>query len=115
VHSIKNHLFFRKLFGFESSDKYYSGNKQCIKSVKNLTFNGIVDRKFIDNNNHGYSIVELHNYNGDSLQVNLTFDNSGLFEFLEKNDSVEKISGGFRVRLFRTSLDTTFILGTDCL
>jgi hypothetical protein len=43
-------------------------------------------------------------------EVNLSTDNSGLFEFVQEKDSIVKIQGMLDVHVFRNSEDMVFIL-----
>jgi hypothetical protein len=90
------------------SNRY--GNKQTVKFYNELSFNGIVVKKYINEKQHNYPILEIMQSDKKIQEVNLSTDNSGLFEFVQEKDSIVKIQGMLDVHVFRNSEDMVFIL-----
>jgi hypothetical protein len=93
----------------------YETNKNCQTYFKQLSINGHVTRKYIDKKEHNYPILEVLTPEGSVQKINLSLDQSGLFEFVQINDSINKLSDSLRVNLVRSSVDTTFVLNRECI
>jgi hypothetical protein len=107
-------IFIIIIFGL-SKYSDYSGRKKCNKHIKELNFNGIIVRKYLDEKQHNYAIIEVKALTNNIQKVNLTNEKSGLFNFAQKNDSIIKHSGDLKVHLFRASRDTIFVLNKMCI
>jgi hypothetical protein len=82
--------------------------------LKNQNHIGVVYNKYIDKEQHYSKVLKIQNSGDTNIWV-LTYDKSGLYDYLELNDSIFKASGSHRVRVFRkNSPDTTFILDYGC-
>ncbi len=75
-------------------------------------YKGIVLKKYIDNENHNYKIVEIQN--GRIHKELMDWDKSGLFEFVQKGDSILKELNTLEVKVFRNNVKTTFIIDYGC-
>ena len=87
--------------------------KICLKKIRDLSFNGIVVEKYIDKKEHDYQRIRVQE-NGIVQKVNLTNDQSGLFKYLQVNDSVNKITGYLNVAVHRDSKDSIFVINKLC-
>ncbi len=73
---------------------------------------GRVTKKFIDRDNHSYQMVIIQcEYKVKNLALNV--ETSGLYDFLEVNDSIVKNSGTLDFRIIRVNLDTTIVMKFD--
>jgi hypothetical protein len=93
----------------------YSGKNSCLKNVNELNFNGVIVKKYYDTKQHNYAIIELFSLNDSIVKINLTNDHSGIFDYVQKNDSLIKRSGELDVKIYRNSLDTIFVLNKKCI
>ena len=82
--------------------------------VKNENVKGKVIRKFIDIENHSRKFTEIISNHIDTIKYDLTLDISGIYEYLNVNDSVVKESGNYNFAIKRESKDTVFVLNYDC-
>lgn len=72
---------------------------QNFEQAKELKFQGVVQNKYIDKDEHSYPIIEIKQFNNENSRLNLTNDKSGLFDFLQIGDTVIKKTGTtFRVK-----------------
>jgi len=71
----------------------------------NDSFSGIVSKKFIDWDNHGYKKIVLVNQS-KTREVRLDYEWIGLFKFIEVGDSISKEKNNLDMRLRRKELDT---------
>jgi hypothetical protein len=85
-------------------------NKQSMKFYMELNFNGIISKKFINKSQHNYPILEIKQSGKKIQEVNLSTDNSGLFEYVQENDSIVKKHGLLTVHVYRNAVDTVFTL-----
>lgn len=80
------------------------------KNYKGMECIGRVTKKFIDIDNHSYErVVVREEYKEDGGFI-LNVETSGLYEFLQVNDSIIKKSGTLDVRVIREDLDTTLVM-----
>ena len=93
----------------------YSNRNYCIKYLKELEFNGILTKKYIDKKQHNYPMIELYSLRNPRQQINLDLDQSGMFNYVETGDSLIKISGELKVLIYRGTKDTTYYLYNRCL
>jgi hypothetical protein len=90
-----------------------SDDEICIqqyKKEKGIYYNGVVTKKFINSEEHNYKTVLLNN--GQELWMN--WDLSGLYEFIEINDSIMKNSGSYAVKVYRDSLEYIYVIDYGC-
>ena len=88
----------------------------CLESYikeKEIHFNGIITKKFIDKKNHNYPMIQILN-KGMSLDYNLVHDLSGVFDFVEKGDKIIKNKGSNDVIVRRDGEDILFVLDFGC-
>ena len=91
-----------------------SDDEICIqqyKKEKGIYYNGRVVAKYLDKANHNSKTLEL-SMKGE--KVNLDWDLSGLYEFVEVNDSIVKDTGNYEVRIYRDSDEYKFIIDYGC-
>ncbi len=75
---------------------------QAYKSLKYDVYSGIVLDKYRDKNNHDYPAIRIITSQGTQI-VQLQLDESGLYEFVEKKDSINKEYGSYDVKVFRNN------------
>lgn len=90
------------------SNRY--GNYQTKKFYNELSFNGIISKKYINRKQHNYPILEIVRTDKKNQEINLSTDKSGLFEYVQVKDSIIKVPGSLDVHVFRNAKDTIFIL-----
>ncbi|MGW9685079.1 hypothetical protein [Flagellimonas sp. 2504JD1-5] len=71
----------------------------------NDCFSGVVSKKFIDWEQHGFRKVVLVNQS-ETREIRLDYEWSGLFKFIKVGDSVTKEKKTLDMRLRRRELDT---------
>lgn len=75
---------------------------------------GIVDRKYVDQYNHSFKLVKLK-FRTQIRTLHMNSDLSGLFEYIEKGDSLAKQSGQYDVEVYRDGeLSKIFKINYDC-
>ena len=85
-------------------------NKQSMKFYMELNFKGVISKKYINKRQHNYPILEVMQLDEKIQEVNLSTDNSGLFEYVQEKDSIVKTQGLLNVHVYRNSIDTVFTL-----
>lgn len=82
--------------------------------MKKEAINAIVTRKYVDRSNHFVNTIEL--INSDSSRVKYVFirDHSGLYDYLQKNDIVNKDKGSMKVLVKRDNNTVYFRLNYNC-
>lgn len=93
----------------------YSSKRNCLKTTKELSFKGIIIKKYIDYKQHEYPILEVLTSNKNVQKINLSMDYSGLFDYVKINDSINKENGNLNVKVHRNSCDSIFVLQINCL
>jgi len=93
---------------------YYS-KKNCHIFYKDLSFSGVVTKKYVDYKQHEYPFIELRTSVDSTQLISLSNDNSGLFELIQVNDSLTKSSGELKVHVYRCSSDSTIFLQIKCI
>ena len=78
---------------------------------RNLTFSGVLSRKYIDTQQHQYKVIELLHAKSTKKYI-IRIDESGLFDYLSINDSIVKSPGVDEVIVYRNLKPKVFI-GTD--
>lgn len=74
-------------------------------SYFNKDFDGVVTKKFIDWDNHGFRKIVLVNQT-ETREVRLDYEWQGLFEFIQVGDSISKEQHNLDMRLRRKGADT---------
>jgi hypothetical protein len=88
--------------------KYY--NKISFREeTDQVNFKGRLSTKYIDKIDHNIPKLEIHN-NAKTIVYDLANEKSGLFEYINIGDSIEKFSNSIKVHVFSSSKDTIFIL-----
>ncbi|MBK8806557.1 MAG: hypothetical protein IPO21_07905 [Bacteroidales bacterium] len=85
----------------------------CYEKDKSLVYFGKVINKYKDKKNHDFSLVIVEN-RGIVDTLDLTWDYTYLFEYIEINDSIKKDSGSYDVHLYRDKIDNIFTLDYNC-
>ncbi|HKJ81250.1 MAG TPA: hypothetical protein VJ954_04455 [Ignavibacteriaceae bacterium] len=93
----------------------YSSVNNCIKANQELSFNGHVIRKYIDKKNHENLILEIMDQGSKIKKIDLSVDHSGLYKYVQANDSIVKYFGSLKIMLYRNSTDTTFLFDRKCI
>ncbi len=84
--------------------------KEEFYQEKSKFYSGKVKNKFIDRDKHEYETTILTTKYGDSTII-WNQDKSGLFGFIEINDSIVKLPDSYNLNIFRDSvLVKTFVL-----
>jgi hypothetical protein len=91
-----------------------SDNEICVQQYskeKTVFYNDIVSAKYLDQLNHNSKIIEFKN---KKRKINMDWDLSGLYEFIELNDSIVKDSGSYAVKVYRDSLEYIYVIDYGC-
>jgi hypothetical protein len=97
-------VFFSVVFGIE-----YYADKQFKKQTYERQFYGHLVTKYSDKDDHNRSKLEIL-CNSKVIVYDITNDWSGLFEYVNKGDVIEKIPKSFNVNVYNSNKDTTFTL-----
>jgi hypothetical protein len=82
-------IFFSWVYFFTPSYNDSQCNK--LKDFKKLYINGVVIKKYIDSQEHSYPMIFIKNFNSnDTVNLNLVFDTTNLFNVLKESDTVYK-------------------------
>lgn len=93
--------------------KQPSNNEICFQKYeaeRNSFYHGFVAKKIINKEEHNYKTVILSN--GQELWMN--WDLSGLYDFIEVNDSIVKNRGSYEVHVYRNSVEYKFVIDYGC-
>lgn len=82
--------------------------------ARNERLNGVISEKFRDNKNHNYETLKIEYMDSTYLSNILVLDNSGLFEYIKKGDSISKEKGGLDFYVSRNGFTNLFELSYDC-
>ena len=83
-------------------------------SYFNKDFDGVVTKKFIDWDNHGFRKIVLVNQT-ETREVRLDYEWEELFKFIQVGDSITKDNKSLDMRLKRNELDTMIRLNFSSL
>lgn len=79
----------------------------------NMQIEGVIIDKFIDYNNHAEKTIKINSY--DSILIYRKYkDVSGLYEFVQSDDSIVKKSGSMEVKVIRINREYLFQIDFDC-
>lgn len=81
-----------------------------IEEIQNLSINGTIKDKNIDRNEHNYRVLIVIDDNNNSRKINIHLDNDELYNFIQINDSIVKIKGELKVKIYRGNHDTLFTI-----
>ena len=90
--------------------------EDCIRIKKkyvNKEYNGIINRKFEDKENHALPTLIIKEENQPKIFGSFR-DISGLYEYTQVGDSIIKEKGSLKVMIIRDDIDTIFKLDFDC-
>jgi hypothetical protein len=87
---------------------------QFISRMKSERYNGIIIKKYIDTNQNNYKKVILKK---DIETQVILFDQEegGVFQYLEKGDSISKKDGDLTMKIVRGEKDSIYKLNYYCL
>jgi len=97
--------------------KQPSKNELCLQAfekIKDLQYNGIVIEKYKDFN-HSTPVFIVESYNQNKVTVSDFRDISGLFNFIEIQDSIIKERHSYEVKIIRNSDERIFIIDYGCI
>lgn len=83
---------------------------QQYEKEKNILYSGIVVDKYRDSTDHFDRKIELYK----STKILMEWDESGLYEFIQPNDSIVKDTGSYEVRVYRDSVEYKFVIDYGC-
>jgi hypothetical protein len=84
------------------------------KKTLSISFNGVVIRKYIDKKQHYSRIILIQS--DDTIPFAVTYDKSGLFNYIYLQDSIVKEYGENMVVVYRDNeRDSTFNLDFGCV
>ena len=87
-----------------SQEEYYENIK---RGVNNNSYTGIIIDKYIDEN-HARRVIKIKSLNRNNITtLDLFFETSDFFAFLEVGDTLEKFNNSLDLKLKRSQLDTT--------
>lgn len=75
---------------------------------------GVVSAKFRDSLNHDYETIEVDSFDSTYLSNIMVLDNSGLFDYIQKGDSIKKELGELEFYVSRNGVTNLFELNYDC-
>ena len=90
--------------------------EDCIrirKTYVNKEYNGIINKKFEDKENHALPTFIIKEENERKIFGSFR-DNSGLYEYSQVGDSIIKEKGSLEVKIIRDDEDTIFKLDFNC-
>ena len=105
-------LVFIVFFWLQPSIKDINCNH--FKSLRNVTYNGVVINKFIDSTQHNYPTVVIRQIDNSIYKFDLTHDKSGLYGFLLIGDTLVKRKGSYNINVSRYEMEKTFELDYGC-
>ena len=77
--------------------------------IKKELYQGLIVEKYIDKKQHYSKVIKIASK--DTIIWVLTYDKSGLYDYLQEGDSINKAVGSYEVTVFRKNKrDTSFIL-----
>ena len=80
-----------------------------------LSFNGLVLKKYIDHSNHALKTIDLKYSNDITWSiVYFNFDYSGLYEYIQEYDSIVKRENSYRVTVYRGDNTIEFDVDYQC-
>jgi len=83
------------------------------KKYVNKGYNGIINRKFEDKENHALPTLIIKEENQRKIFGSFR-DISGLYEYSQVGDSIIKEKGSLKVKIIRDDKETIFKLDFDC-
>lgn len=83
---------------------YYNEIRLKEETTK-IDFKGIISAKYIDKSDHNRPKIEIKS-STKTIVYDLENEKSGLFEYVNKGDSIEKLSNSVSVHIFSLSKDT---------
>lgn len=92
---------------FQPSDKEIALSE--FEKMKFQQYTGVVREKYREKNNHNFPLIIINNQYGNQ-KIYLTWDRSGLFEYIEKGDSIFKKYGKHEVEIKRQGKTIKFKL-----
>ena len=106
--SIKGLVFFILFFTFVYCIQYFS-NIRFEKDMDALKLNGKVVNKYIDKLDHNRPKLIISSKN-DSITLDFTSESSGLFDFIQVGDSIQKFENTRDVRIINLNTDSIFVM-----
>lgn len=88
--------------------RHYNNNS-FKRETYTTSFKGKLDSKYVDENDHLRPKIKITN-SDKTIIYDLANDESGLYEFVQKGDSVIKRSNSLNVRVSNSNNDTIFVL-----
>ena len=88
---------------------------KSFKDFKSTAYDYLIVSKYIDANEHSYPTLIIQDANGNRFKnLDLHFDQSGLFNFIKIGDSIKKDKGSDLVTIVNSKIDTTLEVDFGC-
>lgn len=87
---------------------------EFLSQIRSERYSGIIIKKFIDKDQHNYKKVILKK-DSKTQVILLDQEEGGLFEYLEKGDSISKKGGELILKIVREEKDSIYKLNYYCL
>jgi hypothetical protein len=90
-----------------------SNCRRRTKRIEVSKIEGVVLNKYLDKNNHMFETLILMD-NDKNTYITLPDDESGIFNFIEKEDSLLKEQGTLKCKVKKKGIDYYFIIDLGC-
>lgn len=98
-----------------TSNAPYRACRDREEYMKDKEICGIVTKKFRDKEDHIYPKLIIKESNNKELKLNLVIDKSGLFDFIQVNDSIVKEKESLYLIVFRKGEKYEYTLEYNCI
>ena len=78
---------------------------------KNLQIHAIVDRKYIDSDNHNTLCIIFTELHGKKREEYFDYYHKQLYDYVQSGDTIIKDSGSLKIHVSNVNTDTVFNLG----
>ena len=102
------------IFWFYSNITNIPSCREQMQTLLPLNYQGVVDKIFIDSLNHLNKTIVLKTINGNLEKYTFNRDKSGLFENVQKGDSLSKVMNSYIVEIYRNEDKRLFHLDFKC-
>lgn len=99
----------------ESIQSWFSNNacNSTRESIMDLEIKGVVLTKYLDEKSHMHETINVEN-NGVTLKVIIPNEYSGLYQFIQKGDSIFKEENSLHCKVKRAQKDKDFFIDFRC-
>ena len=101
--------------GIKEIIKSFNAECNAFKAFLQLSYQGVIVKKYIDRDEHDYHTIEIKSFNNiQNEKLILDYDKSGFYKMINVNDTIYKKTGSDTIFIDNNSGKKRYVLNFGC-